>query len=286
MDADTLRLILIVTGGLLLLGLYLWEQWRARLKEEARREDERPHAPGSEPRVGPWDEGTPNKAGGKLGRPGTGIGAGTGGAQGAAQTAAVSPAAPPGKPVSKPGKPPVQDTTGRVSGGSAPSPDAPRVGGEPAGTKDRPSDPGAPLILSLHIVAETGVFRGEDIVRAASRCGIEPGEMDIFHRYRDPASPRNPLFSVANMLNPGTFPFGAMAEFESPGLTLFSQMEGVADDPPRLEEMFMAAHCLAKELGAEIRDGARGPLTPDAEQRLRDRVLELVTYRLSRRGRR
>jgi cell division protein ZipA len=141
------------------------------------------------------------------------------------------------------------------------------------------------MILLFHITpSEEGSFDGSAVVHAASQCGIEPGEMDIFHRYPDPNFPKNPLFSMANMVKPGTFPFGAMAEFVSPGLTLFSQAEGASGDPDRLEEMLASAHCLADRLNAEIRDETRSLLTPQVEERLRDRVLELVAWRLSDTG--
>lgn len=298
MDADTLRLILIVTGALLLLGLYLWERWRARVKEEERREDERPGVE-SEPRLGAWDEADPNEIGASGPHPGGGRSypGSYPGAQaavtGTEQAFAASSSAPAAKSGHKPGTKPVPDNSAPGLGrGSAPGwarkgAALPGSDSDAAAPMDRsaPADAGAPLIVSLHITAKAGVFRGEDIVHAASKCRIEPGEMDIFHCYRDPAARSSPLFSVANMVKPGTFPFGAMAKFDSPGLTLFSTIEGVAEDPARLEEMFLTAHCLAGELDADIRDGSRGPLTPEAEERLRDRVLELVTLRLSKRAR-
>lgn len=140
------------------------------------------------------------------------------------------------------------------------------------------------MILLFHLTPIEGTFDGESIVHAASECGIEPGEMEIFHRYRDPGSPSSALFSIANMVKPGTFPFGAMAEFDSPGLTMFSQAEGASDDLARLEEMFATAHCLADHLDAKVLDETRSVLTPEVEQRLRDRVLELVAWRLSDSG--
>jgi FtsZ-interacting cell division protein ZipA len=42
---------------------------------------------------------------------------------------------------------------------------------------------------------------------------------------------------------------------------------------------------LADRLDAEIRDETRNPLTQQMEDRLRERVLELVTWRLSDTGR-
>lgn len=250
MDADTLRLILSVAGGLLLIGLYLRERQRGHPDEEKPYPDDLPADEDKrEPRLGAWTD----EAGDKVGDVP---------ASGDHQEESEPPLGP-GEPEIWPEVPEVPETRSEVSD-------------EPG-----PVRPKTPMILLLHITPIDGIFDGEAIVHAASRCGVEPGEQDIFHRYTAPGSTEHPLFSMANMVNPGTFPFGAMADFESPGLTLFSQAEGASDDPPRLETMLTTAHCLATALKAEIRDETRDPLTPEAEERLRDRVDELVAWRLA-----
>jgi len=243
MDADTLRLLLIVAGGLVLGGLYLWERQRDRsnedtLYEEAELDDDR-----HEPWLDAWPDETDDKV--------EGMAAG--------------------------------DDVREWSESPLP-PDQPELELQPPAASDSREleRPETPLLLSLHITPKEGVFDGEAIVRAASQCGVEPGRMEIFHRYADAdvESTKHPLFSMANMVKPGTFPFGAMAEFESPGLTLFSQVEGASDDPSRLEVMLTTAHCLADALEAGVRDETRELLTPESEERLRTQVHELMAWRL------
>ena len=239
MDSDTLRLILIVAGGLFLVGLYVWERRRSRPDQNEPLEDGDLEQAKREPQLGPW--------------------------QGDADGGATADAMP--------------SQSGRLR-----EPEQPELHLEPPDTAPEdvePEAPKSPMILLFHLTPVKDTFDGETIVHAASECGIEPGEMEVFHRYRDPGTPSGALFSIANMVKPGTFPFGAMAEFQSPGLTMFSQAEGAADDPGRLEEMLTTAHCLANLLDAQILDETRSPLTPEVEQRLRDRVLELVAWRLS-----
>lgn len=230
MDADTLRLLLIVAGGLFLVGLYGWERRRARSRVDRFLEDDEPKARKREPRLGPW------------------------------------------------GDEPEGATTGKDSQEGAGSP---CESDQPEGAGRGPMRPETPLVLSLHITPRSGVFTGEAIVQAAERCGIEPGEQGVFHRYFDPESHENSLFCVANMVKPGIFPFGAMAGFESPGLTLFAEVEGTANDLSRLETMLTTARCLATQLRAQIRDETRDLLTPEAEERMRDRVNELLAWRLT-----
>jgi len=242
MDADTLRLLLIIAGGLLLGGLYVWERRRVRSEKDEPYERNAPDDDKREPQLDAWTD----EAGDEVGDPA---------ADDHARKRPESPL-PPARPQLEP-KPPAA---------------SPRRG---------PVRPESPVVLSLHITPKRGIFDGEAIVRAAGRCGIESGEMDIFHRYADAESTEHPVFSMANMVKPGTFPFGAMDEFESPGLTLFSEVEGAPDDPSRLEAMLTTARCLADTLKAEIRDGTRALLTPESEERLRDRVHELMAWRLA-----
>jgi cell division protein ZipA len=223
MDADTLRLILIVLGGLFLVALYLWERSRSRPRGASRRAvprrepapEPRREEPRREPRLGPWE-----------GR---------------------------------------DDPDG-----------LPDFDGDEPHELARTGPPGVeagPIILQLHVSAAGGRFDGAEIVRAADRYGLEPGEMDIFHRPGD--EDEGPRFSMANMVKPGTFPFGAMADFESPGLVLFAEAHGDPGDPDRLDEMLDTAHGLAEDLDGTVLDDRRKPLTAAAEARLRERVLAL-----------
>lgn len=245
MDADTLRSLLIVAGGLLLGGLYFWERRRDRSNEDESYKEDKPDDDKRELRLGAWAGETDDKVNSM--------------ATGSDVREQPEPPLPPDQP------------------------NQPELELAPPAASDRrgPVRPKSPVVLSFHITPKKGTFDGEAIVRAVGQCGVEPGEMDIFHRYAATESTEHPLFSIANMVKPGTFPFGAMDEFESPGLTLFSQVEGASDDPSRLEAMLTAAHCLADELKAEIRDETRELLTPESEERLRDRVHELIAWRLT-----
>jgi cell division protein ZipA len=141
--------------------------------------------------------------------------------------------------------------------------------------------PPGPMILTVHVLAPGEPFSGADIVHVAGHCGLEPGEMEIFHCYLGDEEHRQTLFSMANMVKPGTFPFGNMAEFQSPGLTLFAQLDGTADDPGRMEELLGTAHALAEELDGELCDERRSPLSAAAEDRLRERIMDFVGARLA-----
>jgi cell division protein ZipA len=236
MDANTLRIILIVCGGAVLAGHYFWERRReARAAEEFSEHDELDEK--REPRL--WG--------------------GTAGADDDADEDAID-----------------DEVLFRPVGASATGDDG--EDGEALAGEDEPR--ARTLILQLSVVAPAGArFDGPSIVRAAGRCGLEPGEMDIFHRYRGPAAEGDLLFSMANLVKPGTFPFGAMADFESPGLSLFAEVVGAPGDPDLLDDMLTTAEELAGELGGAVLDDRRELLGPEAENRLRQRVLALTGAR-------
>jgi cell division protein ZipA len=237
MDADTLRIILIVCGGAVLAGHYYWERRREAqaadefFEGEGPDDKREPHlwgASGDDDEDEMDDDGSVDER--VLFRP---VGASSA----------------------------VDDSDAEEA-------------------SDRPEPPLQPLILQLSVVAPAGTrFDGPAIVRAAGRCGLEPGEMDIFQRYRGPASGGDVLFGVANLVKPGTFPFGAMADFESPGLSLFAEVRGEPGDPQILDGMLETAQGLARELRGMVLDDRRHRMSPDAENRLRQRVLALTSAR-------
>lgn len=247
MDATTLRLILIVVGVLLIVALYLWERRRAREDDDTDELDE-PVA---------WQERRePNFD-----------------AQDTSRTDALEgheyERSPRRAPERERGVSLLERW--RSLGGS------PRVSDADDGAEvasDPDPDPEGPLIVQLSVVAPGGGrFEGVAIVRAASTCGLEAGEMDVFHCYLGDENEQRTLFRVANLVKPGTFPFGAMEEFSTPGLVLFASLEGESGDLAVVDEMIATARCLAEELKGEIRDETRNPFSAAKEETLRARVI-------------
>jgi cell division protein ZipA len=238
MDADTLRIILIVCGGLVLAGHYYWERRREARAADEFFEGEVPDDK-REPRL--WGGSAEDEDDDEM------------------------------------------DEDGSIDEGVLFRPIGAPLAVDESDTDAAPAlleRPPQPLLLQLSVVAPAGTrFDGPGIVRATGRCGLEPGEMDIFHRYQGAASGGEVLFSVANLVKPGTFPFGAMADFESPGLSLFAEIRGEPEDPQLLDEMLEIAQCLARELKGMVLDDRRHRMSRDGENRLRQRVLALTSAR-------
>lgn len=135
--------------------------------------------------------------------------------------------------------------------------------------------PGARLpvkILQINVVAGKGRFSGNDIVEVAREIDLQAGDMQIFHRSA-PGSNRV-LFSMASLLEPGSFPLDSMGGFATPGVTLFTQLPGPVDGLKVYSEMLEAAGRLAESLGGELRDETHSALTKQTIEHTRGEIRE------------
>ncbi|MFO0394834.1 MAG: cell division protein ZipA C-terminal FtsZ-binding domain-containing protein, partial [Lysobacteraceae bacterium] len=77
-------------------------------------------------------------------------------------------------------------------------------------------------IVTLYLAARAGeVLQGPDIVVACEKAGLAYGHMGIFHRLDDNHPERGPIFSLANLVKPGSFDMARLGEIRTPGVSLF-----------------------------------------------------------------
>jgi cell division protein ZipA len=102
---------------------------------------------------------------------------------------------------------------------------------------------------------------GAHINSSAQAMGLTFGEMNIFH-YEDGS--RN-VFSLANMVEPGSFDPDTIHDLKTNGLTVFMKFSG-SDPLDDLTEMLQRSYQLAGLLDARLCNHKREPLTEqDAE---------------------
>ncbi|CAK0747317.1 cell division protein ZipA [Gammaproteobacteria bacterium] len=139
--------------------------------------------------------------------------------------------------------------------------------------RGRPIPSAEEKLVVIHLIAPIdSPYFGVDLLTAAQDAKIGYGEMNIFHhRVR---GQRRPVFSVANLVEPGTFNPPAMVSFFTPGLTFFMRLPGPIPASQAIEQMIQSAQYLAAELGGEIRDSQRRLLDEEALNRLRKAFAE------------
>ncbi|TKB45653.1 cell division protein ZipA [Thalassotalea mangrovi] len=130
-------------------------------------------------------------------------------------------------------------------------------------------------VLAISVVAgQNQLISGAALLPSLLTLGMKYGEMNIFHRHQD-NSGKGPIhFSLANMINPGTFDLDHMENFATTGLTLFMTLPNAGDPTKVFKLMLSAAKQLASEFGGQVLDGQRSVMTRQTEQHYLTKIRE------------
>ena len=110
-------------------------------------------------------------------------------------------------------------------------------------------------VIVLYLVAQRGErLKGEQLLSAAIAFDLHFGDMNIFHRL-DHA--QQILFSLSDMMDPGSFVYEKMNEHRTRGVSLFIQLNLCAEPVQALDEMLICAHNLSSLLDLQICDHNR-----------------------------
>jgi len=130
------------------------------------------------------------------------------------------------------------------------------------------------LIIVLYVIAQTKAgFAGTDIFTILEELGLKYGEMKIFHHYGvGELKMKQSIFSVANVVEPGTFDPKQMETFTSPGLALFMQLPGPFGGRVAFELMLNSGQRLAEVLEGKLIDDRQRLLNQAVISEIRGRI--------------
>lgn len=149
-----------------------------------------------------------------------------------------------------------------------------------------PAAPEPEEVIIINVMAFKGEsFKGNELLDVILKCGLRYGSMDIFHRYSDTKGEGVLLFSMANMVKPGTFDLDLMDEFETPGVSLFMTLPINADSMQSFELMVTTANTIADALDGELKDEQRSAMTRQTIEHCRQRISDFERKKLFRRPR-
>ena len=128
-------------------------------------------------------------------------------------------------------------------------------------------------IVALYVAAKAGnKLRGQDIVVAAEKAGLTFGHMDVFHRLVDGKPELGPIFSVANIIKPGSFEMARIGEIETPAIAFFLTLPAPVPALDAWETMEPAAQRMADLLDGVVLDEERSALGRQRIQHIRDEL--------------
>ena len=132
-------------------------------------------------------------------------------------------------------------------------------------------------LIVLHVKSRQAQgFAGSDIIQVLVACNLRYGEKQILHRFVDPSANRGAIeFSVANMVEPGTFDLDNLSEFRSPGVTFFMALPGTPDPIKSFNTMVETASYVAKTLDGDLLDEEHSSATQQVINHYRDRIRQL-----------
>ena len=270
---DTLRWILLAVGVAVVVGIYLWEMGRRRLR--LREEDE-------------LDEVEIELLEGLSARRDDDPFAGLGNLRGDPLKLDAEDVRGLGSMVPDEDEPEL-----RVEPEVVPSAQGQRAEGRPAEGRPveaRPAEagsrlyavdgrkgpPGEELIIVLNVMAEPGrPFPGTEVRSALESVDMRYGDMQVFHHHGvGDMRTEQPVFSVANLLKPGTFDMESLEEFATPGLVMFMRLPGPLDPRVAFELMLNTGQRVAESLHGELRDETRSVLSAQTIAHVRERIAE------------
>ena len=135
-------------------------------------------------------------------------------------------------------------------------------------------------IVTLRIVArKQATFAGDDLALSLRGIGMRHGKFGIYHRH-DGNDESKIIFSVASLVEPGSFDLTNLKAQEIPGISLFMILPGPMDGAEAFDLMMVAARALSQSLNGDLLDESGSTLSIQRERYMREEIVQFQTSNL------
>lgn len=132
-------------------------------------------------------------------------------------------------------------------------------------------------VIQLHVVArDDSPFIAADIVAALRAEGLRFAHHDVFHRFDTDGNPgpdEPPLFSVADMLKPGTFDLETLADKQLKGVSLFMGLPNPGDAVAVFADMLATGRRLAATFDGLLVDEQGCAISRQSASHMREDII-------------
>jgi len=116
-------------------------------------------------------------------------------------------------------------------------------------------------LVMLYLAAKSGqMISGAELVLATEKVGLVYGHHQVYHRLAEGSGSSEPVFSMANVIQPGYFDLRQIDQLQTPGVSFFMTLPGPVTAVRAWETMLPIAERMAQLLDAVLLDSDRNAL--------------------------
>jgi cell division protein ZipA len=166
---------------------------------------------------------------------------------------------------------PSRPATGAAPPDPAPAPEPPR---RPApGAEDIPRTRPVRIVTVRVVGRQAAGIPAESLLLALRDAGLRHGRLGIFHRVAADDEAEE-VFSVASLVEPGSFDLTRLKDHPYPGVSLFLALPGPRRAVEAFDDMLATARGLAAALDGDLLDEQGSRLSVQRERYLREEVIQ------------
>ena len=131
-------------------------------------------------------------------------------------------------------------------------------------------------VITIRFIPRSGGgLNAELAVLALRKAGLKHGKYGIFHYpLGEDEGEYESEFSVANLIEPGSFDLTNLKETTLPGMSFFMVLPGVGDPVSCFDRMVSVARALTQSLGSELFDEQGSSWSTQRERYVREEIID------------